>query len=143
MHHPVTVVVAVRYLVNLGLLTVFLYPRMGAGLWRVHCRGLVFVRGLCLALASLTIGLALRLMPAGETVAIVYLSPFAVMLLSGPLMGERVRALFWLWAGLGFAGSVVDLAARCRAGPFGCGVCGDECGAGYLVSSVDTEIVGQ
>lgn len=63
----------------------------------------------------------------------VYLSPFAVMPLSGPLLGERVRALFWLWAGLGFAGSVVDLAARCRAGPFGCGVCGDEFGAGYLV----------
>lgn len=69
MHHPV--VLAVRYLVNLGLLTVFLYPRTGAGLWRVHRRGLVFVRGLCLALASLTVGLALRLVPVRGTVAIV------------------------------------------------------------------------
>ena len=47
-----------------------------ARLWRTERRGLVLVRGLCLALASLTMGFALRLMPVGETVAIIYLSPF-------------------------------------------------------------------
>lgn len=119
MHHPVTVVVAVRYLVNLALLAVVLYPRIGADLWRVKRRGLVFVRGLCLALASLTMGLALRLMPVGETVAIVYLSPFAVMLLSGPVLGERVRALSWLWAGLGFAGVLLILRPGSGLDPLG------------------------
>ena len=65
---------------------------------------LVFLRGLCLALASLTMGLALRLMPVGETVAIVYLSPFAVMLLAIPLLGERVGPLGWTCAAVGFLG---------------------------------------
>jgi drug/metabolite transporter (DMT)-like permease len=118
-HHPVTVVVAVRYLVNLAVLAVVLYPRMGAGLWRVKRRGLVFVRGLCLALASLAMGLALRLMPVGETVAIVYLSPFAVMLLSGPVLGERVRGISWLWAALGFAGVLLILRPGAGLDPLG------------------------
>ena len=119
MHHPVSVVIAVRYLVNLGLLAVVLYPRMGAGLWRVERRGLVFVRALCLAFASLTMGLALRLMPVGETVAIVYLSPFAVMLLSAPVLGERVRPVAWLWAGLGFAGVLLILRPGSGLDPLG------------------------
>ena len=104
MRHPVSVVVAVRYLVNLALLTVFLGPRLGARLWRTERPRIVFVRALCLAFASLTMGLALRVMPVGETVAIVYLSPFAVMLLAIPLLGERVGAVGWLGASLGFLG---------------------------------------
>jgi len=104
MRHPVPVVVAVRYLVNLALLTILLGPRLGAGLWRTERRGLVFVRGLCLALASLTMGLALRLMPVAETVAIIYLSPFLVMLLSIPLLGERVGPVGWTCAAVGFLG---------------------------------------
>jgi drug/metabolite transporter (DMT)-like permease len=104
MRHPVVVVVAVRYLVNLALLAILLGPRLGAGLWRTERSGLVFVRGLCLALASLTMGLALRVMPVGETVAIVYLSPFAVMLLAIPLLGERVGPAGWIGAALGFLG---------------------------------------
>ena len=64
----------------------------------------MFVRGLCLALASLTMGFALRLMPVGETVAIVYLSPIAVMLLAIPLLGERVGPAGWTSAAMGFLG---------------------------------------
>ncbi len=117
--HPVTVVVAVRYLVNLALMTVVLYPRMGANLWRVKRQGLVLARGLCLAFASLTMGLALRLMPVGETVAIVYLSPFAVMLLAVPLLGEKVRPRAWLWAGMGFAGVLLILRPGAGLDPIG------------------------
>ena len=120
MRHPVPVVVAVRYLVNLGLLTLFLGPRLGSGLWRTHRRWLVFARGLCLALASLTMGLALRLMPVGETVAIIYLAPFAVMLLAIPLLGERVSRVGWACAALGFIG--VLLVVRPGGGPDPLGV---------------------
>jgi drug/metabolite transporter (DMT)-like permease len=104
MRHPVAIVVAVRYLVNLALLTVFLGPSLGSGLWRTNRTGLVVLRGLVLALASLTLGLALRLMPVGETIAIVYLSPFAVMLLAAPLLGERVTLAGWIGAIVGFLG---------------------------------------
>lgn len=102
-------VVAIRYTVNLGLLAVLMGPRQGAGLWRTRRTALVVVRGLCLSAASLTMVLALRRLPVAETVAIVYLAPFAVMLLSGPLLGERVA--FWGWVGAvaGFAGVLLIL----------------------------------
>ncbi len=118
-NHPIPVVVAVRYLVNLGLLALFLYPRIGPRLWQVQNPKLVFLRGLCLALASLTMGLALRLMPVGETVAIVYLSPFAVMLLAIPLLGEKVSPMGWLWAAMGFAGVLLILRPGGGLDPWG------------------------
>lgn len=104
MRHPVAVVVAVRYIVNLAFLIAIFGPRLGRGLWAVNRPGLVFVRSLCLTLASLTMGLALREMPLGETVAIIYLYPIAVMLLAVPLLGETVRPLGWVGAACGFVG---------------------------------------
>lgn len=118
-NHPIPVVIAVRYLVNLGLLLAVLYPRMGRNLWRVQRPGLVFARGFCLALASLTMALALRLMPVGETVAIVYLSPFAVMLLAIPLLGEKVSPMGWVWAAMGFAGVLLILRPGGGLDPWG------------------------
>lgn len=104
MLYPVPVVMAVRYLVNFGVLAVFLFPGMGDRLWHAQRIWLVILRGLCLAAASLTMGLALRLMPVGETVAIIYLSPFLVMLLAVPLLGERVDKVGWIGAVVGFLG---------------------------------------
>jgi len=40
----------------------------------------------------------------GETIGIIYLSPFLVLLLAFPLLGERVPVLGWVGAALGFAG---------------------------------------
>ena len=104
MLYPVPVVIAVRYLVNLGLLALFLWPRHRAGLWQAQRTWLVLLRGLCLAATSLTMGWALQLMPVGETVAIIYLAPFAVMLLAVPLLGERVSTIGWAGAAFGFVG---------------------------------------
>lgn len=102
--HPVAVVVAVRYLVNLGLLLAILGPGQGRALWHTRRTGLVMLRALCLAAASLTMGLALQLMPVAETVAIIYLAPFLVMLLAIPLLGEKVPLAGWIGAAAGFLG---------------------------------------
>lgn len=107
--HPVSVVVAVRYTVNLLLLLVFLGPRMGATLWTTQRTGLVIVRALVLAAGSLTMGLALRVMPVAETVSIVYISPFLVMLLADPILGEKVTLPQWIGAAVGFAGVLLIL----------------------------------
>ena len=104
MRHPVAVVQAIRYAVNLGLMTVFLAPSLGPRLWQVNRPGLVFLRSASLASASLVLGTALRLMPVAETLAIVYLAPFAVMVLAIPLLGERVNSAGWIGAALGFLG---------------------------------------
>lgn len=104
MRQPVAVIFAVRYLVNVALLAIFLGPALGRGLWRTERTSLVLVRGLCLALATLTAGLALRVMPVGETIAIIYIAPFVVMLLAAPLLDERVSLGGWIGAGAGFLG---------------------------------------
>lgn len=112
--YPVTLVLAARYTVNLGLVAAVMAPRHRAALWRTHRTGLVLLRGACLALASISMMAALRLMPVAETVAIIYIAPVLVMLAAGTLLKEKVGALGWISAGLGFAG--VLLIARPGSG---------------------------
>lgn len=119
MLYPVAPVVAARYAINLLLVTLILWPSMGRRIWQVNRTALVTLRALCLAGASLTMGLALRVMPVGETVAIVYLAPFVVMLLSAPVLGERVPASGWLAVSLGFAGVLLILRPGGGLDPFG------------------------
>ena len=106
---PVPLVMAGRYSASLLLLMVLVWPRTGARLWRTDRTGLVLLRGAVLGVASLTLGLALRVMPVGETIAIIYLSPFAVIALAVPLLGERVSPLGWFLAVLGFCGVLLVL----------------------------------
>lgn len=116
-------ILAARYVINLGLLAVVLGPSQGADLWRTRRTGLVILRGLFLAAASISMMLALRVMPLGETVAIIYLAPFLVMFLSGPLLGERASTAGWIGAAVAFAG--VLLIARPGSGldPLGVALC--------------------
>jgi drug/metabolite transporter (DMT)-like permease len=97
-------VAAVRYVVNVLLLLAILFPLHGANLWRAQRKLAVIARGLCLVLATITMSYALKLMPVGETVAILYLSPFLVMLFAGPVLGERVTSAMWIGAAIGFSG---------------------------------------
>lgn len=117
--YPVPVIAAVRYVVSLGILLVFLGPRLGSGLWRTQRTGLVLARGLVLASASLTMGLALSVLPVGETIAIMYLSPFLVMLLAMPLLGERVGPAAWIAAVVGFSGVLLIVRPGTGLDPFG------------------------
>lgn len=118
MLYAVPLVMALRYGVNLVLLVAVL-GRQG-GMIRTQRTGLVMLRAASLMMGSLTMGLALRVMPLGETVAIIYLSPFIVMLAAIPLLGERATAAGWIGASLGFVG--VLLIIRPGAGLNGLGV---------------------
>ena len=102
--YPVELVMAIRYLVSLMLILTFLWPVMGRTLWQTRRTRWVLLRGLILVLASLMIGHALRLMPVGETISILYSFPILVMILAIPLMGEQVSAINWGFAVLGFVG---------------------------------------
>lgn len=107
-------ILAARYSVNLALVVAVMAPRHGTTLWRTRRTGLVVLRGLCLALASITMLMALRVMPVAETVAIIYITPVLLMLAARPVLGERVSLSGWLGAALGFAG--VLLIARPGSG---------------------------
>jgi drug/metabolite transporter (DMT)-like permease len=102
--YNVPLVGAIRYGLNLALLLAIFTPRHGASVWRARRKGLVILRGLVLVIATLFAGLALQRLPVGETIAIIYLAPFGVMLLAGPMLGERVGMAGWLAALAGFTG---------------------------------------
>ena len=102
--YPVELIMAIRSVVGLLLILAFFWPRMGRTLWQIKRPRLVLCRGLVLVLGSLLIGHALRLMPVGETISILYLFPILAMILAIPLMGEQVSAINWVLAVLGFAG---------------------------------------
>jgi drug/metabolite transporter (DMT)-like permease len=114
MLYAVPLILAARYTVNLALVTAVMWPRHRAALWQTQRTGLVILRGLCLALASISMLLALRVMPVAETVAIIYITPVLVMLTASMLLGEKVSPLGWIGAAIGFAG--VLLIARPGSG---------------------------
>lgn len=114
MFYAATLILSARYVINLVLVLVTMWPRHRSAVWRTQRTGLVILRGLFLATATVTMLLALRIMPVAEAVAIIYITPVLLMLASGPILGERVSALGWICAALGFAG--VLLIARPGSG---------------------------
>ena len=86
MRHPVELVVAVRYSASLLLLFALVWPRVGSSLWKTVQTRWVIGRGVILTLCSLTLGYALRFMPVGETISIMYLFLILVMLMAIPLL---------------------------------------------------------
>ncbi len=114
MLYAATMVLSARYLINLILVLVTMWPRHRSAVWATQRTGLVLLRGLLLAVATVTMLLALRVMPVAETVAIIYITPVLLMLASGPILGEKVSLVGWICAALGFAG--VLLIARPGSG---------------------------
>ncbi len=119
MAYPVPVVMAIRYFTSFILLTTLFGPRMGKRLWATKRTRLVLGRAGILTLASLTMGHALRLMPVGETIAILYLSPFAVMALAVPILGEKITPWGVFFAILGFCGVLLVLRPGSGLDPVG------------------------
>lgn len=102
--YPIPLLVWARYTLHCLLMVVFLAPSMR---WRllatakpvsqvVRALMLVGTTGFCMA--------AFRLMPLAETTSIVFVTPLAVSLLAGPILGERVGPLRWIAVVAGFAG---------------------------------------
>ena len=102
--HEVPLIVAVRYIGNLLLMVALLAPTHGRQLVGTRRRGLVILRGMCLAAVSILVGFALQRMPVAETTAINFLAPILVVIAAGPILGERIGRLGWTAALLGFAG---------------------------------------
>ena len=118
--YPVTMVLAVRYTVNLGLVSLTMLPRHGRALWHTNRTGLVVLRGVCLAFGSVSMLIALQVMPLAETVAIIYITPLLVMIAGAALLRETVSLAGWVAAAIGFAG--VLLIVRPGSGLDGLGV---------------------
>lgn len=112
--YPPPLIVGVRYVINCLLLVAVLAPSQGARLVQTKRTGLVLLRGACLASVSILMAIALTRLPVAEATSINFVAPTLVMLLAGPVLGERIRARGWVAAAIGFVG--VLLIARPGAG---------------------------
>ena len=99
----------VRHAVHALLMLVFLAPAMGRVLLPTANFPLQLLRGATLAGFTLFFFTALRYLPQAEATAINFISPFLVMLLAGPVLGERIGWPRWTGAAIGFAGMVLIL----------------------------------
>jgi len=132
--YSVPLIFAVRYGVNLLLITAVFAPRQGRHLIETKRTGLVLLRGACLACVSLAVGFALQRMPVAETTAITYVAPLIIVIAAGPLLGERVG---WTAALLGFAGVMLIVRPGSGLEPFGvaCALAAAIVNAGYQLLS--------
>ncbi|MCW2338826.1 drug/metabolite transporter (DMT)-like permease [Sphingobium sp. B2D3A] len=106
-HFEAPVIVAARFIGNLLLMLVVMAPRGGREMVRTTRTALVWLRGCCLACASVLMALALTRMPVGEATAIMFLAPTLVALGGGLLLGEEVGLRGWGAVLLGLTGVVL------------------------------------
>lgn len=97
----------VRHAGHALLMLAALGPTMGMLLVRTAHPVLQLVRGLLLSGFTLFFFTALNHLPQAEATAINFITPFFVMLLAGPLLGETVTWRRWAGAAGGFAGMVL------------------------------------
>jgi drug/metabolite transporter (DMT)-like permease len=102
--HPAPLIVGVRYLVHCLLMVLVLAPTQGARLVRTKRTGLVLVRAVCLATASLLFALALQRVPVAEATAVLFVAPLLVVMMAGPVLRERVGVAGWASVVAGFVG---------------------------------------
>ena len=89
-------VAALRFALGSAGLSILLAANEGAPSFRPRNPRLQAARGFCLAAASLCFFSAIFAMPLATAMALAFVSPVIVALLSGPLLGEKVRPAVWL-----------------------------------------------
>lgn len=100
---------ALRFTFGAFGLSALLFASEGPAAFRPARPWLQLARGLCLAIASLLFFCAIFVMPLAEATAVAFLSPLLTALLSGPLLGEKVRPQVWGASLVAFAGVTLIL----------------------------------
>jgi drug/metabolite transporter (DMT)-like permease len=105
--HALFVVVWARYAGQMLVVTPFAWNRAGPGFWRTQRPWTQLLRSGCLLVATFCFFGGLRYLPLAEASAITFLAPVFVVLLSGPLLGERPTRARWIAAIVGFVGILI------------------------------------
>jgi drug/metabolite transporter (DMT)-like permease len=105
--YPVQQVVWARYFFNF-LVLLLLIPPLGVRrlVWTRHL-GLQIGRGALVALATLCLFTAIRVVPLADAYSITFTAPLLVTVFSIPLLGERVGWRRWSAVLVGFAGVLI------------------------------------
>ena len=102
-------VAAIRFALGSAGLSLLLAMNEGPRAFRPQSPRLQAARGFCLAAASLCFFSAIFVMPLATAMALAFVSPVIVALLSGPLLGERVRPATWVASFIALAGVALVL----------------------------------
>jgi drug/metabolite transporter (DMT)-like permease len=105
--HALFLVVWARYAGQMLVVTPFAWRRAGQGFWRPLHPVLQLVRSMFLLVATICFFGSLRYLPLAEGSAITFLAPIFVVVLSGPLLGERPTQARWIASIAGFTGVLI------------------------------------
>lgn len=112
-----------RHSLHALFMIAFFLPSMGSSVLRNLTRtrrpGLQLVRGLLLTGFTFFFFTGLRYLPQAEATSINFLTPLFVMVLAGPLLGERVTWIRWLGVALGFVGMLIIVRPGSNLDPTG------------------------
>ncbi|MFA9441251.1 DMT family transporter [Uliginosibacterium sp. sgz301328] len=135
--YPAALVGWMRYALHLLMMSALFAPRMGRALFTMRRPALVLIRGACLAPVTLFMALAFRHMPQAEATAVLFVSPFLVVLLARPILGERIGAVRWIAVAAGFGGMLLVVRPGAQLDWLGVGLvlAGAVCYAFYLLLS--------
>ena len=105
--HTLFLVVWARYAGQMVVVTPFAWHRAGPGFWRTQRLGMQLARSAFLLVATFCFFGGLRYLPLAEASAIIFLAPIFVVVLSGPLLGERPNPARWISVITGFIGILI------------------------------------
>jgi drug/metabolite transporter (DMT)-like permease len=107
--HSLFLVVWARCAGQMLVVTPFAWHRAGPGFWRTRRLRLQLIRSALLLTATVCFFGALRFLPLAEASAITFLAPIIIVMLSGPMLGERPGRWRWITSLTGFAGMLILL----------------------------------
>ena len=110
--HALFLVVWARYMGQMLIVAPFAWQRGGRGFWRTRNLALQLLRSTMLLGATVCFFAGLRYLPLAEGSAILFLAPIFIVILSGPILGERPTRARWVAAIAGFVGVAHPAAAR-------------------------------
>lgn len=100
-------VLSVSGLIGLGITSIWLYARHGAGAFFPYNIKAHILRGLFVMGTAYFMVRALKMLPLADFYGIVFIMPFLVMILAIVFLGEKVGWRRWLAATVGFTGVLV------------------------------------
>jgi drug/metabolite transporter (DMT)-like permease len=106
---PPTAIAALRYGIGAAGLSVLLLISEGRAAFRVIHPRRQFVRGVSVAVATVSFFGSLFFMPLAEATSIVFVSPIVTAVLAPLILGERSRWRTWLATAVAFVGVLVIL----------------------------------
>jgi len=113
---PAIEVVFARYLVAFALTALLLNPRKMTQAWATPKLWLQTLRSIALLGSTICMVIAFRTMQLADIMAINFSLPLVIVLLAGPVLGERIGLKQWLAIAVGFIGVLV--VTRPGSGPF-------------------------